>query len=1022
MAFQRYLCWQTDRVYTVMNPDAESISDEVFLAVHSDHPLTLIDPNPASRQDGTGTRWQIDPKEFLQAFLDPNRHHVQAVVQGESGSGKSHFIKWMALNIPEQEDRYLLTIPKTGMSLRRIVERIIAVLPQDRQQPYQEKLNRIGQYAATKEQRRERLINRIAEAFKSDPRRGNTLDEEEEWLIEYLPNIFYDPYLRTFLDKQGGVVDDLVDHIFEAPHSYDRLERRRLFSREDLPLVLRDISQMSQKAREVLNALDDLSITSKALGIINRNLDGAILQVLDFNGQELFELMLELRRCLRDAGKQLVLLIEDFARLQGIDGALLQALIEAGSETNGLCEMRWAMAVTRGYYESIANTVQTRTHFLIDMDLPTSGSDAIASTEYIVSFAARYLNAARLTGESLREWRDANRDVIHEADVPNTCDACEFRTPCHTAFGTTEGLGLYPFTRSAILNMAERKDPHLGERFNPRVLIKEVLAEVLGNHGRALESGQFPPDQLLQVMGGSKLPPLIEDNLKRNNPDSFLRQRAVLDLWGKQPGVVEQLPEGIYTAFALEIPGIEGEEPSPEPRGDEPKPSPRPALDPRTDAIRQWGRGGSLREQVAQYLRDRIYYALEAYIDWDGAGLERTKFARRADGLFRARHIIFRDQQTSTRPAAHSVSLTIPLSADDEDERRTSAIALEGLLRFEEERSWNFPGGLNMLMALNDSLGRWSQYLISAFRRLPSSENEWEPLPVAVETLAIGAVLAGRHTRPDATLSDLLNALFETWPPPDGITAQTKEWKELYRAVHARQQTAVDIVRALASGSKGGQVGAFIDPGLILPTLRSIRRTWVPTVPLPGEFAGRTDDYSKLGTVYLRISRELPTAAQSEWDRKVAWLERVRHSLPEGVSRRDAVDTLAELLRLVDEYGVSCRPSVKRDFEEGLADFRQIQLDEGIRTIQALRGAANPMQVLPQLARDRTNNAIHVTDRFFPAVEAFFAELTAGLNSQEANLGQNEQLLRQDQERIRRSLQTLDLALETITTDVRHVD
>jgi hypothetical protein len=87
------------------------------------------------------------------------------------------------------------------------------------------------------------------------------------------------------------------------------------------------------------------------------------------------------------------------------------------------------MAVTRGYYESIANTVQTRTHFLIDMNLPTSGSDAVASPEYILSFAARYLNAARLTGESLRKWRDANRDVIHEADVPNACEVCEFRTP-----------------------------------------------------------------------------------------------------------------------------------------------------------------------------------------------------------------------------------------------------------------------------------------------------------------------------------------------------------------------------------------------------------------------------------------------------------------------------------------------------------------------------------------------------------------------------------------------------------------
>ncbi|MGQ4807022.1 hypothetical protein NKDENANG_00360 [Candidatus Entotheonellaceae bacterium PAL068K] len=1028
MAFQRYLCWQKDRVYTVMNPDAESVSDEVFLAVHSDHPLTLMDPNPASRQDGTGSRWQLEPREFLQAFFDPSRRHVQAIVQGDSGSGKSHFIKWMALNIQEQEDRYLLTIPKAGMSLRRIVERIIAILPQDRQQPYQERLNQIGQHAATREQRRESLINRIAEAINSDSRRAEQLSEEEEWLIGNLPSIFYDPHLRTFLDKQGGVIDDLVEHIFEAPYNYERLESRRVFRREDLPLVAQDIHQMSRKAQQALAPLvsDDV-LASSALVVINRNLDRAIPLVLNFTGDQLIELMLDLRRCLRDAGKQLVLLIEDFARLQGIDGALLQALIEAGSETNGLCEMRWAMAVTRGYYESSANTVQTRTHFLIDMDLPTSGSDAVASTEYIVSFAARYLNAARLTGESLQEWRDVNRDATHEDDVPNACDSCEFRTPCHAAFGAIYGLGLYPFTQNGILNMAGRKDPHLSERFNPRVLIKDVLAEVLGNYGSALEGGQFPPDQLLQVMGGSKLPPLDEDNLKRNNPDSFLRQRAVLGLWGEQPGVFMQLPEGIYEAFALDIPPLVGLEIDQRlSKEDEqiagPPVSVRTALDQRADAIQEWGREGTLREQVAQYLHDPIYYALEAYIDWDGAGLERKKFARRADGPFRARYIIFRDQQTSTRPAAHSVSLTIPLSADDEDERRTSAIALEGLLRFKELRTWNFPGGLDMLMALNDCLGRWSQHLIDAFRRLPISENKWEPIPVAVETLAIGVILAGRPAKSNATLPDYLNALFETLPPPTEITAQTREWQELYRAVYERRQTAIDIVRALSSGSKGGQVGGFIDPGLILPALQRIRRTWVPTVNLPGEVAGRSDDYGNLGKIYSRIARDLPTAAQAEWDRKVAWLERVRHYLPEGVSRRDAADTLAELLWLVNEYGVSCRPAVMRAFDEGLAEFRRIQLDDSIRTIQSLREAASPIRVLSQLARDRTDNAIGVTERFFPAVDAFFAELTARLSSQEANLGHDGQTLQQDQERIRRSFQKLDLALETITTDGRHVD
>ncbi len=558
MTFQRRACWQKDRIYTVMNPDAEHVQDDVFLAVHSDHPLTFMDPNPANR-GAAEVRWRMEPREFLSRFLDPNRHHVQAVIQGESGSGKSHFIKWMTLNMPQLDDLYVLIIPKAGMSLRRIVELIIEVLPQEKQQPYQERLHQLGRHAATREQRRENLINRIAEAINSDPRRDEAIGEEEEWLIEQSPNIFYDPYLRTFLDKQGGIIDDLVEHIFEAPQSYKRLENQRVFRREDLPLNAGDLHQMSRKAQQALSPLvNDPALVSSALTVINRNVNRAIPLVLNFTGDQLIELMLDLRRSLRESKKNLALLIEDFARLQGIDGALLQALIEAGSEANGLCEIRWAMAITRGYYEPIASSVQTRTDFLIDMDLATTGPDAVVNEDFMISFAARYLNAVRLPGQVLREWYESNRSSVDAADVPNACDSCQFRSTCHGAFEATDGFGLYPFSRSAILNMARRKDPHLDERFNPRILIKDVLAEVLGNDGNALEEGKFPPDQLLQVMGGSKLTPRLEDHLKRSNPDQFLRQRALLDLWGPRPGMPVDLPKTMYEAFALEPAKLEG--------------------------------------------------------------------------------------------------------------------------------------------------------------------------------------------------------------------------------------------------------------------------------------------------------------------------------------------------------------------------------------------------------------------------------------------------------------------------------
>ena len=122
-----------------------------------------------------------------------------------------------------------------------------------------------------------------------------------------------------------------------------------------------------------------------AVDIINRNLNGAIGQVLNFTGDRLIGLLQDVRRHLREQGQELVLLIEDLARLQGLDLSLLEALIEEGNEENGLCDLRWAAAVTTGYYIQLPNTVHTRMNYVFRMDLPTDGEDGAIGVDDIVA-------------------------------------------------------------------------------------------------------------------------------------------------------------------------------------------------------------------------------------------------------------------------------------------------------------------------------------------------------------------------------------------------------------------------------------------------------------------------------------------------------------------------------------------------------------------------------------------------------------------------------------------------------------
>lgn len=179
-------------------------------------------------------------------------------------------------------------------------------------------------------------------------------DEIEEGLVSSLPNLFQDPHMRQahFL-KDNTVIADIVDHIFAPSNAKDRPDQRRVFVETDLPLGGMDFAHASRLARDAiyLIELDPAAYLPLAVRIINRNLDRAVARTLSFSGDRVEELMTRLRIYLKSQGQELVLLVEEFARLQGIDRALLQAITSQGDER--LCKMRTAIAVTTGFFRAL---------------------------------------------------------------------------------------------------------------------------------------------------------------------------------------------------------------------------------------------------------------------------------------------------------------------------------------------------------------------------------------------------------------------------------------------------------------------------------------------------------------------------------------------------------------------------------------------------------------------------------------------------------------------------------------------
>ncbi|SVD44333.1 uncharacterized protein METZ01_LOCUS397187, partial [marine metagenome] len=286
---------------------------------------------------------------FVEFFLDPDTNHQIAVVKGKSGTGKSHIIQWLRLQIPQDPNTLLLTISKTSISLKQIIEMIVSKLPEGEKDQYREKLSSVGETYATEEAKVDKFLNELAVVIKHN----TDIPKGLQRIAKELPAFFQDPVCRSVLvDKKESKVKLIVEHVFEGLKDKERDGERRIFEKNDIPYDENLWGEASVPARNAIDlCFDTEENIEKSIELINLRLEDAISRTLEFSGDDLVGLMNELRKYLFKNGKRLILLIEDMSRIQGIDNALLQALsILPDQRDEKLCEMRCAFAVTDGYF------------------------------------------------------------------------------------------------------------------------------------------------------------------------------------------------------------------------------------------------------------------------------------------------------------------------------------------------------------------------------------------------------------------------------------------------------------------------------------------------------------------------------------------------------------------------------------------------------------------------------------------------------------------------------------------------
>src|SRR5262249_32674379 len=153
----------------------------------------------------------------------------------------------------------------------------------------------------------------------------------------------------------------------------------------------RKLSNDAQHALSVLQ-LHRENRRSDVATVLNAALDDAKRQVLGLE-TSISELFDEVRRQLLAEGKELGLLIEDFAVLSGLQKELLQVVIREGFRDGRqvYCTLRTALAYTEGAASFLFDDTY-RSRAKAEWLVPETGASSDKDLDRVVRLVAAYLN------------------------------------------------------------------------------------------------------------------------------------------------------------------------------------------------------------------------------------------------------------------------------------------------------------------------------------------------------------------------------------------------------------------------------------------------------------------------------------------------------------------------------------------------------------------------------------------------------------------------------------------------------
>ena len=839
--FRGKVCWDPATAANTISVEAISPSPAVFRATHA--PLRI----QRARLDGRQLVLEgqpIDERTVLHDFLnhESNSGALLMPIVGESGSGKSHLVRWVREHLElvddRPHDREIIYLEKHRTSLKAVVQSLIAKADSDELKQLKSEIDKFTADIDASVLAR-RLIHSLNETLVAETGSGASGPARQLFGPHGLGALLDDPHVSEFMLQPKKFVPQLATYLLRDRTKGDK-DRPPKFTVDDLPLDITDVSKASALAKKWVQVLSSKAeLQEIAIDLLNEHLETAINRSFNLGMGRLLEAMTLVREEYHRQGKEIILLIEDFALIQGVQKDLLDAVVEAAHREGAtrLAPIRTLMAVTTGYFRDLPETALTRVQanlgYAYDLDVPFSEEDT--GEEAIAAFVGRYLNAARIGKDQLEH--------VGGAEPPNACDACPLQPRCHDAFGASgEGYGLYPFNRPALTRMVHStasKDELWG--FVPRTVLGSVVRPILIEHAGSLRRGEFPDVAFSESFPTADIDTTLDTAVRSfidtNDRVAGPRRKLILEFWGDAAARGIEIDSTVLEAFALNPMAAGVQAPPQQPRR-EVEPSPQHSATPGTaktehkiyplsvqrslQNIEEWvTRGDDLKQDHARAIRTVIATAVAERYRWNTPLMQAQGNVKEKGWPNNATVVSIEGSAVAGITGADSAPIQFKRSA-------TNSRFFQSLIRAQNGLDQVRGEDIRRLATLAE---RHAGALASRVQR--NLEVTDDDLVLGLRASVLGAVLAGRCW-PGMSIEELLAAAVDdgdAWrgagvmSRPDRWTAALNQHLSARSALVKRIRTGIGI----SQGSRGA-VG-MIDAARAVPLLEEATGTWAWETP-----------------------------------------------------------------------------------------------------------------------------------------------------------------------------------------------